>query len=854
MQSVYVPFTHKSFDSDGSVVVYGKVTGEQLDSAHQIVDSNWARKALKVWFDKAANIRVMHNASLPPVGKGEKIEEKKDGYWLTSRIVDTHAIKLLKEGIYKGYSIGIYDPHISYDPNAKRGRIDDGYIIEVSLVDYPALDSARIESVEDYVPKFLVAQLESGKVVYKGKVVNMDENEESKALEPDEEKSEDEKLEKSNKVSKSKESEGEEPEDEESEDEEQEDEEEASEEESEPVKKRVSKSRKITKASDEHEDRDEEEYTRQEEDAPKPKEPRAEKRATTTRTKVLYKCASCGCDCVEGNPDPDCTCKCNVCSGKTVEKGVRSRVQKAEFDTEEREKLAKEGKALPDGCLSAETLVITPLGEMPISTLLGTSTLLMSNGTWKSVSVESFGIQHLYAVTLQRGIEQRVIYATRGHRWYLTSGDIKTTNKLTNGDRVPSVAPNIPAKFESSKETSLYAFSKQSSHTWANTSGMYEMWDESSSGGILPENGEFTQAKRLQVLCSTKSEILGYNQYPTEKENFKKGGTSQKVWDYTRGLRVDATEPVRCLLPLSQETNNNKSGSGPRSSNGKNTGTSLWPMQHKVGMVGRDGRCAEDVGLSPWIVSNILDTNRTEEVFCAIVPDTHSFVLGGGILTGNSFPIRNVSDLKNAVHDYGRASDSKKAAVKRHIIRRAEELNAMSEVPQEWHADKAFKSLLKASNVLSKMFASKRAFYSEEVRQNAKRAFDSFIEDMKKLDPIFDSVELDVEPPMDEPYPGEAHPDGAPSSEKGLRQELDELKSMISKMSPVPTQVTLPTPVARAGVRVQEPTPMQPEIKKAAANPTDEIYKSWAEYAPTPEMRTFATIESAKLSMQKGAH
>jgi hypothetical protein len=54
----------------------------------------------------------------------------------------------------------------------------------------------------------------------------------------------------------------------------------------------------------------------------------------------------------------------------------------------------------------------------------------------------------------------------------------------------------------------------------------------------------------------------------------------------------------------------------------------------------------------------------------------------GKALPDGSFPIRNREDLKDAVHSYGRANDKEEA--KRWIKRRAKELNAGKELPEDW--------------------------------------------------------------------------------------------------------------------------------------------------------------------------
>jgi hypothetical protein len=53
-------------------------------------------------------------------------------------------------------------------------------------------------------------------------------------------------------------------------------------------------------------------------------------------------------------------------------------------------------------------------------------------------------------------------------------------------------------------------------------------------------------------------------------------------------------------------------------------------------------------------------------------------------LPDGSFPIRNVSDLKNAVYAYGRAKPGNRGRVRRHIIKRARQLDRKDLVPENW--------------------------------------------------------------------------------------------------------------------------------------------------------------------------
>jgi hypothetical protein len=54
----------------------------------------------------------------------------------------------------------------------------------------------------------------------------------------------------------------------------------------------------------------------------------------------------------------------------------------------------------------------------------------------------------------------------------------------------------------------------------------------------------------------------------------------------------------------------------------------------------------------------------------------------GKALPDGSFPIRNREDLKDAIQSFGRAKD--KSEAKRWIKRRAKELRAQKELPEDW--------------------------------------------------------------------------------------------------------------------------------------------------------------------------
>jgi hypothetical protein len=129
-------------NEDGTLMVYGKATDDTLDLDSQICDPKWLETAMPQWFKSGGNIREMHGPSAAGIAK--EYEAKSDGHYIGVHVVDPLAAKKVETGVYQGFSIGIKSPRIVRDAKAANGRIIDGSIIEVSLVDRPANPSAKL--------------------------------------------------------------------------------------------------------------------------------------------------------------------------------------------------------------------------------------------------------------------------------------------------------------------------------------------------------------------------------------------------------------------------------------------------------------------------------------------------------------------------------------------------------------------------------------------------------------------------------------------------------------------------------------------------------------------------------------
>lgn len=134
-----IPITKATRDADGNLYVEGVATNDALDLDEQIIDKDFARTGMQKWFSDWANVRQMHSTSLPPAGKAVEMQELPDGgTWVKTLVVEPTAQKLVEEGVYQAYSVGISKPRIIRDGVAKNGRVVDGVFSEISLVDFPA--------------------------------------------------------------------------------------------------------------------------------------------------------------------------------------------------------------------------------------------------------------------------------------------------------------------------------------------------------------------------------------------------------------------------------------------------------------------------------------------------------------------------------------------------------------------------------------------------------------------------------------------------------------------------------------------------------------------------------------------
>ena len=133
--TAYFPILKSEKQADGTLKVWGKATGPDLDLDDQVCDPTWLKSAMPSWM-QWGNVREQHTSIA--AGVGLTLEQDGDSWNLETLVVDPGSVAKVDAGVLKGYSIGIRNPKIVKDAAAPGGRITGGTIVEVSLVDRPA--------------------------------------------------------------------------------------------------------------------------------------------------------------------------------------------------------------------------------------------------------------------------------------------------------------------------------------------------------------------------------------------------------------------------------------------------------------------------------------------------------------------------------------------------------------------------------------------------------------------------------------------------------------------------------------------------------------------------------------------
>lgn len=124
MTTTFVDFeiTKADTQADGTVIVRGPATTDDVDSDRQIIDATFAAKKLPEWLASGGNVRRMHQPDA--VGGGMTLEREGSSQILTAHIIDPVAAKLASPHpvtgvrVLRAFSVGISGAKIVKDMRA----------------------------------------------------------------------------------------------------------------------------------------------------------------------------------------------------------------------------------------------------------------------------------------------------------------------------------------------------------------------------------------------------------------------------------------------------------------------------------------------------------------------------------------------------------------------------------------------------------------------------------------------------------------------------------------------------------------------------------------------------------------
>lgn len=312
--------------------------------------------------------------------------------------------------------------------------------------------------------------------------------------------------------------------------------------------------------------------------------------------------------------------------------------------------------------VAAETLVKTYHGERPIHELAGSRHLLMDgDGKWVESEVISSGVHPLLKITLRRNGRVREVFATAEHRWMVEKAgglEERTSSTLTPRDSIPSVWSHQRAGRLTVSPFGVaagFVFGDGTQTRWGSVANFIGMKDEA----LVPF---FAGLPLRKTLVGNQVRVGLPRSWKTDLPTLDEGPSYLYGWlaGYFAADGCVADDGSVTLSCAKREVLDHVVAICDR------IGVATWGISERVrGGYGeevssiftlslRRRSLTDDFFIIPehrrrviqantkrsnertnWWVVSVEETGRVEEVFCAIVPTTHSFVLSDNILTGN---------------------------------------------------------------------------------------------------------------------------------------------------------------------------------------------------------------------------
>lgn len=325
-------------------------------------------------------------------------------------------------------------------------------------------------------------------------------------------------------------------------------------------------------------------------------------------------------------------------------------------------------------CLGGNTKVLTRDGFLPIYLLKDKEVEIMTlGGGWLKAPFKSYGIQRLFKLGLRRGKNSRKeILCTIDHSWYVHRKGCppKRTSlqELKVGDKLHSQFGKSRASYVLSSVGIAHGISYGDGHKvqGENNSNSITLCSDKRVLGIYFPNSYISSDENL---CTGGSDYYGglpnyFKEKPSIREN------KSYLYGFLSGwFAADGNIDERGSLAIHSSKRSDIEflqnvcgvlGIGCGEIQSQTIISNLTNKEHTMYKAfihsnhltedfflldkHKERFKTSDKSMSRWQVEFITEYGRSEEVFCAEVPDTHSFVIEGNILSGNCFVIGQPHD------------------------------------------------------------------------------------------------------------------------------------------------------------------------------------------------------------------
>ncbi|MCK5709021.1 MAG: hypothetical protein KAI07_00660, partial [Deltaproteobacteria bacterium] len=306
-------------------------------------------------------------------------------------------------------------------------------------------------------------------------------------------------------------------------------------------------------------------------------------------------------------------------------------------------------------------VVVKGLGNICIKSLVGESCQVLNrSGDWTDAVFKSYGIQPTSSVILRLNSNTiKQVKATDNHRWLLTNGRVVPTRDLKEGDRIPFISskkPEIDADYPLGVRHGLIYGDGTATKSCKRIKGYHirlcgksaeqlvwfkdypTCYPPSANGDpVIMMYDDFAATHSLKELPSnieTDSYLLGFIRGWMAADGSVDNGGRASLCTHSGGLQWlrDYSERLGFVV---QSTHLQ-----PRITNfGIRSRDSYRVNFCRSSMIKEDLLCSWKAEkfrslASHYVVSSV-DPSEATDVYCAEVPNTNTFTLEGGIVTGN---------------------------------------------------------------------------------------------------------------------------------------------------------------------------------------------------------------------------